>query len=335
MRSPFISMKHLSDDPKEKSNSPRLFQSLIYLIALITGIGLAVLPHTALAQDDQITWEDFDEQASTLSESVSFLAAEITNGTCEEIHSLAPDLMFTINPGFKLNILEKLGQQITLHTPSYPSSSTSLRLEDALRIQYVSIPQGPLPRIIDNSAFITTYFAKKTSQQSEIIQAYHRLFLQERYKTGKPLRTKIGEHRLVLNSVLFSTLEYAIANFLCTKEELNAYLTASDEQRSEMLKKGKQDLEKLETRYQKQGQISPVEWLVSHFDMCNGLISLCKIAQAPLLFSGTEHMKQICNDRRDWVYEGFKGARTWPLGIVPWTLYVIGPISTKLSPAAI
>jgi len=113
---------------------------------LIAGIGLAVLPLTALSQDDQITWEEFDEQASTLSGRVSFLAAEITNGTCEEIHSINPDLIFTINPGFKLSILEKLGQQIPLHTPAY---STNLSLEDALRIQYISPPKGPLPRLID------------------------------------------------------------------------------------------------------------------------------------------------------------------------------------------
>jgi hypothetical protein len=74
-----------------------------------------------------------------------------------------------------------------------------------------------------------------------------------------------------------------------------------------MLDIGKQDLEKLENRYQKQGQTSPVEWIVSHFDMCRALISLCNIAQDPLFTSGAEGMKQICNDRRDWVYEGFKG----------------------------
>jgi hypothetical protein len=115
------------------SSCSRLLQNSIGLIALIAGIGLAILPLTALSQDDQITWVDFDEEASTFA-GVSFLAAEITNGNCEEIHSIAPDLMFTINPGFKLDILEKLGQQITLHTPT---SSTNLKLEDALRIQYI------------------------------------------------------------------------------------------------------------------------------------------------------------------------------------------------------
>jgi hypothetical protein len=100
-----------------------LLQKPIKLIALLLGIGCAIIPLTALPQDDQaMTWSEFDLEAPALAEKVSFLAAEITDGTCEEVHGLSPELTLPIGSGFKLYILGELAQQIAqnrLLTPLY------------------------------------------------------------------------------------------------------------------------------------------------------------------------------------------------------------------------
>lgn len=297
------------------------FKKPIGLIALIVGISCAAVPFTALSQDDKLTtWEEFDREATALVESVSFLAAEISDGACEEIHGLAPGQSLAIGSGFKLYILGELAQQIAQHTNDATSSDlspTRFGWEDPLEIQqqYKSIPHGPLLFVPDGSAYTIRYFAEQMIQRSDNTATDHLLFLLGRQNVERRM-AKMGHHDPALNTPLFSTREFASAKFLWTDEEWEAYLAASNDQRRMMLAKEQRGYEALEAYFEEHGDpISPTridtaEWFANRFDMCKALMSLHDMAQHPQLRPVTEILTledQIGIDREDWIYVGFKG----------------------------
>lgn len=298
-----------------------LFQRPIGLIALIVGISCAAVPFTALSQNDKLaTWEEFDREATALVDNASFLAAEINNGACEEIHGLAPELTLAIGSGFKLYILGELAQQIAQHTDDATSSDlspTRFEWEDPLEIQqqHKSIPHGPLLFAPDGSTYTIRYVAEQMIQRSDNTATDHLLFLLGRENIERRM-AEMGHHNPTLNKPLYSTREFAIAKFLWADEELGAYFAASDDQKRMMLKKEQRDYEALEAHFEERGDpISPtridtVEYFANRFDMCMALMSLHDMAQHPQLRPVTEILTledQIGIDREDWIYVGFKG----------------------------
>lgn len=298
-----------------------LFQKPISFIALIIGISCAAVPFTALSQGDKpTTWEEFDREATALVESVSFLAAEISDGACEEIHGIAPDRTLAIGSGFKLYILGELAQQIAHHTIDSPSSDMSLtRLKwgSPLDIQqhYKSVPHGPLLYVPYDSTFTIRYFAEQMIQRSDNTATDHLLFLLGRQNVERRM-AEMGHHNPALNTPLFSTREFAIAKFLWTDEEWETYLSASNAERRMMLAKEQRGYEALEAHFEEhEDPVSPtridsVEWFANRFDMCKALMSLHDMAQHPQLRPVTEILTledQIGINREDWTYVGFKG----------------------------
>ncbi len=328
------SMEQFFEDLKEKikaSAGVLLFRQAIGLITLIAGISCAAVPLTALSQEPQdnrlTTWEELDREASTLAESVSFLAAEITDETCKEVHGLAPELTLAIGSSFKLYILGELAQQITGRAELAPYSafqpSTRFRhdpflqgpgrlgWEDPLEIQkqYKSPPDGPLVYVPDGSPFTIRYFAEQMIQRSDNTATDHLLFLLGRENVERRM-AEMGHHDPTLNRPLFATREFFIAKLLWTDEELAAYLAASDAERREMLANEKQGYRELVAYWSSPTRIDTVEYFANRFDMCKALMALHDMAQEPGLRPVTEVLTLedgIGIDREDWIYVGHKG----------------------------
>lgn len=299
-----------------------LFRPAIGLIALTAGIGCAAVPRMALSQEPQdnrpTTWAELDREAITLAESVSFLAAEITDETCKEIHGLTPEQTLAIGSSFKLYILGELAQQITGHgeLALFLQELGRLGWEDPLEIQqqYKS-PFGPLLYVPDGSPFTIRYFAEQMIQRSDNTATDHLLFFLGRENVERRM-AEMGHHDPTLNRPLFATREIFILKLLWTDEELAAYLAASDTERREMLANEKRGYREFVAYLQEQGdwslptRIDTVEYFANRFDMCQAFMTLHDMAQEPGLLPVTEVLTLedgIDIDREDWIYVGYKG----------------------------
>lgn len=284
---------------------------LALTVALWVTLAFAAVPLTVLSQEPQgnrpTTWEELDREATPLAENVSFLAAEITDETCQEVHGLAPELALAIGSSFKLYILGELGQQIVERG----------EWEDLLEIQqqYKS-PFGPLSYVPQGSPFTIRYFAEQMIQRSDNTATDHLLFLLGRENVEQRM-AEMGHHDPTLNRPLLATQEFFIIKLLWTDEELAAYLAASDAGRREMLANEKRGYQALEAYFQEQDdwsspiEIDTVEYFANRFDMCNALMALHDMAQEPRLRPVTEVLtledSGIGIDREDWIYVGYKG----------------------------
>lgn len=268
----------------------------------------------ALQHDLPTTWEAFDLAASALAERVSFLAAEITQGTCETVQGLAPLTSLAVGSSFKLYILGELAEQIAGRSPSTLSPA---RWDGPLAIQaqFKSIPGGPLLFVADGTLFTVRYFAEQVIQRSDNTATDHLLFLLGR-QTVEQRMAKMGHHDPSLNRPLLATRELAILKFLYTDQELAVYLAASDAEKRQILANEKRGFAELEAYFEQHGvpttptRINTIEYFADRFDMCSTLMALHQMAKDWRLQPVAEALTladPLGIDREDWIYVGFKG----------------------------
>lgn len=261
----------------------------------------------ASQHDLPTTWEAFDLAASELAERVSFLAAEITQGTCETVHSLDPLASLAVGSSFKLYILGELAGQIAWRI--------SWQGPLAIQAQFKSIPHGDLLFVPDGTIFTLRYFAEQMIHRSDNTATDHLLFLLGRENVEQRMAT-MGHHDPSLNRPLLATRELAILKYLYTDQELATYLAASDAEKREILAREKRGLAELEAYFEQHGvpttptRIDTVEYFADRFDMCRAQMALHQMGKDPRLRAVTEVLTladPIGIDRENWIYVGFKG----------------------------
>lgn len=260
------------------------------------------------------TWGAFDLAASEIAERVSFLAAEITHGTCQTVHGLNPLASLAVGSSFKLFILGELAEQIA--GPFRPPPwRLSWQGPLAIQAQFKSIPHGPLLFVPDGTLFTVRYFAEQMIQRSDNTATDHLLFLLGRQKVEQRMAL-MGHHDPSLNRPLFATRELAILKFLYTDQELATYLAASDAEKRQILANEKRGFAELEAYFEQHGvpttptRIDTIEYFADRFDMCRTLMALHQVAKDWRLQPVAEALTladPLNIDREDWIYVGFKG----------------------------
>ena len=281
-----------------------------------------------------LTWEEFDTQAQALAPVVSVLAAEVTDGTCKEVHNFKGNLTTPIGSGFKLYVLAEVAAQIgqrgyqktgvligkhhsLIESENKSGSLGRSRWEMPLRIRpkYKSIPGGPLLYVPDGSIFTLRYFAEQMIQRSDNTATDHLLFFAGRKNVERRMALT-GHHDPSLNIPLFATREFAVLKFLWSDEQLEAYEQASVAKRRQLLAAEKRGWPALEAFFEQNGdqtepeRVETVEWFANRFDICNLMISIQEMGQKPILRPLLEVLTladPIGFDREDWIYVGFKG----------------------------
>jgi hypothetical protein len=261
----------------------------------------------ASQHDLPTTWEAFDPAASALAERVSFLGAEITQGTCQTVHGLAPLTSLAVGSSFKLYILGELAEQI--------AGRISWQGPLAIQARFKSVPHGDLFFVPDGAIFTVRYFAEQMIQRSDNTATDHLLFLLGRQKVEQRMAT-MGHHDPSLNRPLLATRELAILKFLYTDQELATYLAASDAGKREILANEKRGFAELEAYFEQHGvpttptRIDTVEYFADRLDMCRALMALHQVAKDWRLQPVAEALTladPLGIDREDWIYVGFKG----------------------------
>ena len=288
-------------------------------VYIVTGLVTALLACTPLERPVQAedlpptTWEEFDAQALALAPVVSLLAAEVTDGICEVVHSLNAEMTTPIGSSFKLYILAEIAAQIA----GRARPGGRLKWADPLEIQtqFKSIPAGPLLFVPDGSTFTARYFAEQMIQLSDNTATDHLLFLAGRKNVERRMALG-GHHDPSLNTPLFATREFAVIKFLWSDEQLQDYEQASVAKRRKLLAAEQRGWPELEAFFEQNGdqtepvRVETVEWFSNRFDMCKILISLHNMGQKRKLLPLLEALTlrdPIGFDREEWTYVGFKG----------------------------
>ncbi len=301
---------------------------VVHLKLVMTALFLTWMPFVQLANAETqppTNWEAYDAQAQALAPTVSLLAAEITHGMCQPIHSLYGELNTPIGSSFKLYILAEIASQIRQSRfikpreineyQRYPRRRLTWDMPIIIEQKYKSIPGGPLLYVPDGSIYTLRYFAEQMIQLSDNTATDHLLFLAGRKNVERRMELS-GHHDPALNTPLFATREFAIIKFLWSDEQLQEYEQASMEERRELLAAEQRGWPELETFFEKNGdQIEPVraerlEWFANRLDMCKLMAIIHQMGQSPRLRPLLEVISlqdPIDFDREKWTYVGYKG----------------------------
>ena len=107
---------------------------LVVCLAFISPISTAASPTKS---SNLTSWEEFEQQLSTLGSETGFLAAEIVKDQCQPIHALNPEVSLAIASSFKLYILGELARQVKTQMVSWNEPLT-------IQEEFKSVPHGDL-----------------------------------------------------------------------------------------------------------------------------------------------------------------------------------------------
>lgn len=287
---------------------------LTLMLAAVVGLGTVAPP--SRADSPPPDWKEFDKAAASIAPQASFLAADVTEGQCEPIHALNAEASLGVGSSFKLYILGELGSQIRegKFRSNVPVQKALGPWEQpvAIEARFKSIPGGPLLFVPDGSLFTVRYLAEQMIQRSDNTATDHLLFLLGRENVERRMKL-MGHHDPDLNTPLFATREFAVMKLLDSDQEIEAYLSASTEERRNILQNETRGFDALRDVAEEQAvpvRIETLEWFADRTDMCKALVDLYELGQKPETRPVAEILTladQLGIDREKFPYVGFKG----------------------------
>ena len=291
-------------------------KTTLFVQTLAATLSLSVFAPLTGADTPATPWSDFDKAATSIAPQASFLAADISDGNCDPVHALNAEESLGIGSSFKLYILAELGKQIgegrfRSNLP-YDKALGPWEQPVAIESRFKSIPGGPLLFVPDGTIFTVRYLAEQMIQRSDNTATDHLLFLVGRENVEQRMKL-MGHHDPGINTPLFATREFAVMKLLDTDEQIDAYFSASTDERRNILQNETRHFDALRDVAEEQVvpvRIDNMEWFANRFDMCKTLVGLYDLGQQPATRAVTEILTladQLGIDREKFPYVGFKG----------------------------
>jgi beta-lactamase class A len=251
------------------------------------------------------SWKGLNSRLQKVAPEVSFVAAEVNDGTCKRLAQLNPDQPLAIASSFKLYVLGALAHQIELG---------NLTWDDPLTIQanLKSLPSGDMRLEPDGAQFPIRTYADLMISNSDNTAADHLISLLGR-ETVEQFLPVMGHHEPELDQPLLLTREWFAIKLRFTPDQLASYLKRSEASKRSILSKQVDPL--ADTLADDEEWINPtdidsIEWFASAGDLCRAIASLQAQATKP----GMEPVADALSlnpgvpwDTATWRYVGYKG----------------------------
>ncbi|MEA2523216.1 MAG: hypothetical protein QOF73_443 [Thermomicrobiales bacterium] len=251
------------------------------------------------------SWNAFDRQLKKVAPKVAFIAAEVTDGTCQPLRTVNAEEELPVGSTFKLYILGELARQIEAGKASWDEPLP-------LRADRKSLPSGNMLYEPNGSVFPLVTYAEQMISESDNTATDHLIDRLGRRNVERMMAT-MGHVDPALNTPLLMTREWFAIKLRLTKDQIADYLNADDATQRRILRDevGPQ----ADTLWDGEEWVKPylidsIEWFASASDLCRAMASLHELTahQGLAPIQDCLSLKPgIPFDAATWSYVGYKG----------------------------
>jgi beta-lactamase class A len=251
------------------------------------------------------SWQSLDKHLKKVAPEVGFIAAEVTDGTCQPISGVNADQELAIGSTFKLYILGELARQIDAGEASWDELLT---LKDALK----SLPSGTMLYEENGSKFPLVDYAERMVSLSDNTATDHLISRLGRENIEAMMAT-MGHTDPARNIPLLMTREWFAIKLRLSDKRVAEYIDADDTTQREILK-AEVDPE-ADTLWDGEEWVNPylidsIEWFASASDLCRATAYLHEQSGHDGLGPIEDCLSlepAIAFDPAIWSYVGYKG----------------------------
>lgn len=250
-------------------------------------------------------WSDLKADLARIAPHVSVTIAELSDGQCDPIARVDPDLVLPIASSFKLYVLGELARQVAAGQTTW---ETMLPIDTS----YISQPNGEMRYLPVGSTYTVAHFAEQMISKSDNTATDHLIGLLGRDQVESAL-TEMGQADPTVNMPLMLTREWFALRMRFTDEQIEAYLKLDDAGRLAFLEDEAGPVADtiVETELWPGSRwASEVEWFASSNDLCHALAYLKSHGSRPGMepvLNALSLNPEIVFDPGVWSYSGYKG----------------------------
>ncbi len=251
------------------------------------------------------SWDEFDTQLAALASDVAFMAAEVSEGTCEPVHSLNPETSLAIGSAFKLYVLGELARKIETGEAAWDDE---IGINDAWK----SLPSGILQDEQAGTTLTLQRYAELMISISDNTATDHLLRVLGRDNV-ETIQATMGHREPERNLPFLTTRELFVLKLVIPQDQLAAYIAANDDEQRAFLESDVANAGLSindATDWSSPRQIDTIEWFASPEDLCQAMIWLDEQGSKP----GMEPVRDVLSmnpgvplDEETWTWVGFKG----------------------------
>jgi beta-lactamase class A len=251
------------------------------------------------------SWTALDRQLKKVAPEVAFIAAEVTDGTCQPIQALNAEEELAVGSNFKLYVLGELARQIEAGEASWDEPL-------ALRAELKSLPSGNMLYEPNGTAFPLVTYAERMVAESDNTATDHLIGRLGRENIERMMAT-MGHTDPALNTPLLMTREWFAIKLRLSDEEIAGYLDADDATQRQILAERVEP--EANTLWDGEEWVNPylidsIEWFASASDLCRATAALHEFAGHPGLAPILDCLSLepgLPFDAATWSYVGYKG----------------------------
>lgn len=259
-------------------------------------------PDTVRDADEPTT---FDELVTVLDEAgdLALLAADVSGGTCEEIHAVDATTPRPIGSDFKLYVLGALADAVRAGDIGW---NDTLAIRDDLK----SLPSGTYQVLTAGTRRTVREFALAMISTSDNTATDHLIHLLGRERV-EAAQAAYGHADPALNDPLLTTREFFVLKLALSDDDRAAYIAAGPDERRRIL-----DTVVAETDvtlddavdWLAPRAIEEIEYFASPHDLCRAMVALnADRLSRPTIREVLGANPGVPIDDRAWSYVGFKG----------------------------
>lgn len=263
-------------------------------------------------------WSELDARLKRLAPEVSFVAAEVTGGSCQPIHAYRAEESLGVASSFKLYVLGELTRQLAAGEITWDEL---LAIDPSL----ISLPSGDLRLQPPGTLLPVRTFAEQMISASDNTATDHLIARlgRERVEAAFGAMGQVDPSR---NQPLLLTREWFAIKMRYGRGEVRQYLRADPEERRRML------AEEVDPVADTLSELEPwpgiyyidaIEWFASAGDLCRAMSYLQQAGttggMTPVLDTLSLN-PGYAFDARDWAYVGYKAGFESGVNSVNWLL---------------
>jgi Beta-lactamase enzyme family len=236
--------------------------------------GLLLTPFSALT-----SWAEIDKELESLAPDAGFLAAQISDGACTQIHEVASTTPRPLASEFKLFVLGALAQQIASGRVAW---SQQLTVQDSTRSIGNAVGSGSLQFSPTGTKVSVQEAATKMISLSDNTAADMLINLVGRSAVESQVRRWSSNPGL--DNPFLTTRELFLLHYVNYPTLANRYLALSSNERSSFLASSVDPLSLSEVNGSTEPHdIDTLEWFASPDDTCRVFVGLRKLSDQPRL----------------------------------------------------
>lgn len=248
------------------------------------------------------TWEELEPALKALAPKVSYLEADVTNQSCEQVRGISANASLALGSAFKLYVLASLAREVEAGRRSW-----SERL--AVKEDWKSLPSGTMHTVAAGTEYTLQHYAEQMISISDNTATDHLMHALGRAEVEKVVGAFHQEPGKTLP--FLTTRELFILKLMLTAQEQQQYVDASIDVRRGLLEQyASRNPWTFQGSWGAPRRIEDLEWFASPEDLCRLLVELKRLGEAPVtapVFSALSINQGVPAAPGLFQFVGFKG----------------------------